>query len=268
MINSKFKLNNRNAFILGGSGTIGSSVSFELAKAGAKVLILDVNKKSAKKIIEKSKKLDVSYYFFNCSKVDALENELKKIIREYFMPDIFINCSYPRTNDWTDNSFKKINLKSFTENMDIHLNSYAWTAKVIADNMVENEINGSIIMTSSIYGKKAQDLSLYQGTNIDESMTYPIIKSGIIHLGRQMASYYGKYGIRVNTVCPGGLEGPIAGKKIQQDEIFKKRYVNKTPLGRMAKPEDVANLMVFLSSDASSYITGQSINVDGGISIV
>ena len=83
-----------------------------------------------------------------------------------------------------------------------------------------------------------------------------------------MASYYGNFGIRINTVSPGGLEGPIAGKSSAQDAIFKKRYINKTPMKRMTRPDDVAHAMIFLASEASSYITGNDIKVDGGISVV
>ena len=148
------------------------------------------------------------------------------------------------------------------------MNSYAWISKFIADQMVKSKKKGSIVLCSSIYGLKAQDLSLYKGTNIDNNFSYPIIKSGIIHLSKQMASYYGKFGVRINSVCPGGLKGNIAGKKTQQDSNFIKRYINKTPLKRMAKPEDVSNAIIYLSSEASSYITGHSLNVDGGISIL
>ena len=83
-----------------------------------------------------------------------------------------------------------------------------------------------------------------------------------------MSSFYGKYQVRVNTVCPGGLKGKIAGKKVQQDKLFLKRYIKKTPLRRMTNPEDVAYAILFLSSGASSYITGQSLNVDGGLSVI
>ena len=89
--------------------------------------------------------------------------------------------------------------------------------------MAKKKIKGSIIMTSSIYGIKAQDLTIYEGTNLEENMTYAVIKAGIIQLVKQMASYYGRHDIRVNAICPGGLEGYIAGKKVPQDKLFKRR---------------------------------------------
>ena len=267
---NNFSLESKTAFVLGGSGLIGHRVSIELAKAGAEVLILDKDLESSKKTIKEVKKFNkrCNATFFDCSEMDKLDKEFKKVISKHSVPDIFINCSYPRTKDWAKNSFQKVKLDSFRKNVDIHLNSYVWTAKVMASEMVKKKIKGSIILTSSIYGQRAQDMTIYEGTKIENNMSYSVIKSGIINLSRQMASYYGSFGLRINTVCPGGLEGPIAGKRESQDNLFKKRYIKKTPLKRMANPLDVANAMVFLSSEASSYITGQEINVDGGISIV
>jgi NAD(P)-dependent dehydrogenase (short-subunit alcohol dehydrogenase family) len=99
-------------------------------------------------------------------------------------------------------------------------------------------------------------------------MTYPVIKAGINNFVRQSAAYYGQYNIRVNAVSSGGIEGPIAVSKEKQDDKFKLNYVNKTPLKRTTTPLDVANAVVFLCSDNSSYITGHILNVDGGISKV
>ena len=79
-----------------------------------------------------------------------------------------------------------------------------------------------------------------------------------------MASYYGQFGIRVNALCPGGLKGHVAGKSQQQNPLFKKQYSQKTPLKRLGKPEEIASTALFLASDASSYITGATIMVDGG----
>ena len=108
-------------------------------------------------------------------------------------------------------------------------------------------------------------MSMYEGTNLKENMTYPVIKAGVNNFVRQSATYYGQYNIRINAVSPGGIEGPIAGFEELQNDKFKKNYINKTPLRRMTKPLDVANAVVFLCSDNSSYITGQVLNVDGGI---
>ena len=116
---------------------------------------------------------------------------------------------------------------------------------------------GSIILLSSIYGVVGQDLSIYEGTKMQESMTYSVIKGGINNLTKQMASYYGKFQIRINALCAGGVFE-------NQNERFVKNYKKKVPLKRMATSSDIALSVIFLASDASSYITGTTFMVDGG----
>ena len=130
--------------------------------------------------------------------------------------------------------------------------------------MVKKGIGGSIIQLSSIYGIVGQDLNIYEGTDMHENMTYAAIKGGITNLTRLMASYYGQYNIRINSLCPGGLEGHVAGKGDTQNPVFVKQYSRKNPLKRLGLAEEVASTALFLSSNASSYITGSTIMVDGG----
>ena len=107
-------------------------------------------------------------------------------------------------------------------------------------------------------------MNVYEGTNAKNSMTYPIIKGGINHFSKQLASYYGKYQIRVNNICPGGIEGKFKGTDKKFDKKFSQNYKAQTLLKRFCSPEDVASAALFLASDASSYITGSSLIVDGG----
>ena len=123
-------------------------------------------------------------------------------------------------------------------------------------------------MLSSIYGLLAQNKEIYKNTNMSENMNYSIIKGGINNFAKQLASFYGSYGIRVNSVCPGGIAGHVKGSKKNQNKIFIKNYSKNCPLKRLGKPEEVASSVLFLSSDASSYITGTSFLIDGGWSIV
>lgn len=116
---------------------------------------------------------------------------------------------------------------------------------------------GSIINISSIQGIVGPDFTLYEGTDMDAPPDYFFHKAGIINLTKYFASKLGPYNIRVNAVSPGGL---YSG----QNEKFVERYNKKTFLGRMAKGEDIKGVIVFLASDASFYITGANIIVDGG----
>jgi len=145
------------------------------------------------------------------------------------------------------------------------MNSCAWLARLAAEAMsTRGKKDGSIIQLGSIYGIVGQDLTVYEGTEMHENMTYAAIKGGITSLTRQMASYYGKFNIRVNTISPGGLAGHVAGKSDSQNPIFVEQYSNKTPLKRLGRAEEVASTALFLASDAASYITGSIVMVDGG----
>ena len=101
-----------------------------------------------------------------------------------------------------------------------------------------------------------------------ENVTYSVIKGGIVNFARQSSSYYGQFNIRVNSISPGGIKGHVAGSGKTQSKKFLKNYVNKVPLKRMCSTEDVASAILFLSSDASSYITGSNLVIDGGWSII
>ena len=251
-----FSLNDKTAFIVGGSGLLGLEITKALSSAGAKTIVLDIDEKSINKLE------NVIFRNFDCSDIDNIDKDLNSIINEFDCPDIFVNCSYPRTKDWSRNSFDDITLQSFRNNLDIHLNSYAWLARLIANCMVKQNKRGSIIQLGSIYGILGQDLTIYEGTDMKENMSYSIIKGGITNLSRQMASHYGKYELRINTVCPGGIISS------NQDKKFIEQYSKKVPLQRLGNPSEVASLVLFLASDASSYITGSTIMVDGGWSAI
>ena len=130
--------------------------------------------------------------------------------------------------------------------------------------MKREKVNGSIIMLSSIYGVIGQNPEIYKNTSMKENMNYSIIKGGINNLTKQLAAYYGSSGIRVNSICSGGIIGHIKGLKKKQDKTFLKNYSKNCPLKRLGRPDEVASSVLFLASNASSYITGTSFLVDGG----
>ena len=120
----------------------------------------------------------------------------------------------------------------------------------------------------SIYGIQAQDKTVYEGTKMKENMTYSVIKGGLTNFTRQMASFYGEFNLRINTLVPGSLEGHVAGRSSEQDIKFINNFSKRVPLRRLGKPSEVASVAAFLASDASAYITGATILVDGGWSII
>ena len=155
----KFSLKGKTVFVIGGSGLIGSEICNATAELGSKVINID-NVKNNKNL--KYKK-NIFFYKFDISKVNQLERNYVKLIKKHGIPDIFINSSYPKTKDWKNNSFKKIKYSSFNENIKIHLNTFSWLAKLVADSMIKKNISGSIIQLSSIYGIVGQNLEIYKG---------------------------------------------------------------------------------------------------------
>jgi NAD(P)-dependent dehydrogenase (short-subunit alcohol dehydrogenase family) len=116
---------------------------------------------------------------------------------------------------------------------------------------------GSVINIASMYGSVGADPTLYPGTGIKPPVVYPFLKGGMVNLTRTLAAHYGKHGVRVNSVSPGGYNPGCP-------EAFARRYVERCPLGRMMDHEDVQGSVVFLASDASRYVTGANLAVDGG----
>ena len=144
--NNIFSLNNQTAFIVGGQGLLGSEITKAISSQNANTIVLDINTENS----YESK--GVHCLKFDCSDLKNLETAFISVINEFGCPDIFINCSYPRTEDWTKNTFEEISLESYKQNIDIHLNSYVWLAKLAANQMVNNEKKGSIIQFGSFYG--------------------------------------------------------------------------------------------------------------------
>ncbi len=254
----KFFLNGKVAIVVGGYGLMGYEISKALNDAGAKVVILDLSENKKKKI------RGINFIKYDCKNYQNFENELKNIKKKIGFPQVYINASYPSSKDWASNTFEAITLNSFRENIDLQLNSFTFMAKIFADFLKNSKKKGSLIQISSTYGLVAQNMKVYEGTRAKNNMTYPIIKGGITHFSKQLASYYGKYQIRINNICPGGIEGKFKGTNKKFDNKFSKKYKEQTLLKRFCKPQDVATATLFLASDASSYITGTSLIVDGG----
>ena len=259
----KFSLNDKTCFVLGGSGLIGSEICRSFLDFDAKVICLDLRfLKKEERINQQNDK----FYFneFDCSDLENAEKNLNEIISMYGCPDIFVNASYPHNDSWKDSSFSELDLDSLRQNIEINLISASWISRLIAESMRENQIEGSIINLGSIYGVVGQNLNIYKGTSMKENAIYSIIKGALIQQTRQMASIYGDFNIRVNCISPGGIEGPVAGENKKQEDLFNKNYAEHSPLNRLAKAEEIAPAVIYLASDASSYVTGINLIIDGG----
>ncbi len=255
---NKFKLDDKTAAVAGGLGLIGKEVSISLAQAGAKVIVLDINRKIGEKFEKEcvKEKLQVKYIYFDLSNIKNLDKDISEIFTKEGPVHIWVNVAYPKTKDF-GNRIENVDASCWQENVDIHMNSYCLSTRSIAELMKKQKIKGSIINYGSIYGVGGPDFEIYEGTDMTNEGTAAAIKGGIINFSRYAASNYGKYGIRVNCLCPGGVFD-------NQNKIFVKNYEKRTPLRRMASPDEIASATLFLASDASSYVTGATFMVDGG----
>ena len=253
----KFNLIKKNVLLLGGFGLIGYETAKGLLELGANVLILDKNYKKKKFDFLKNKYKN-KIYFKKFDLVKNNKNQFKKIIRDQ---SIYINCSYPKNKSWNNNTFSKINKKSLKESLENNLVPSITTAIDFAEHLKKNNKSGSIIQLSSIYGLVAQNPKIYKNNKLKENNSYVLIKSSLAHFSKQMSSYYSKYEIRVNSICPGGVKSQTDKN---QSKIFLKNYKKFVPIQRLAYPNEVASCIIFLSMEASSYITGTNLIVDGG----
>ncbi len=257
-----FSLKKKVAFVCGGVGLIGKESSRALAGAGAKVIVLDVDRRCAKHLVKDIVRAGGEAYFefFDMTEMDTVEQYIKAFVKKYGGPDVWVNLAYPKTKDWGV-SLEEVKCLSLQKNIDMQLSAVAWLSRCVALLMKKKKIKGSIINFGSIYGVQANDFTIYEGTQLTSPMGYAMVKAGVINLTRYLASYFGQDQIRANSICPGGI-------KDNQNKKFIRQYEKKVPLKRMGCPEDIASVVMFLASDASSYITGETMMVDGGWTIV
>ena len=254
-----FSVNNKCVVIAGGLGKVGFPIVEGFLSKGSKVFIITSDSQKHK-IKIKYLKLHYAnnFFIYNMPIVNKknIKTILKQIKKKFKTPDVFINSAVKRPNQ----NYKKNRIKIENTIKSVNLNS-----KIVflfltsfAEIMKKNRNGGSIINISSVYGIKIPDDNIYKGTKYFTEIEYPFLKSGTIMLCKYLASKYGKYNLRINSLCLGGLRQSDTNKK------FKINYQKKTALNRMMIQQDIVGPSIFLASKASSYITGSVIELDGG----
>ncbi|MFA7254799.1 MAG: oxidoreductase [Candidatus Omnitrophota bacterium] len=247
-----FKLEGKTVMLTGGSGLIGSEIAKALADSGATVYIADTDRPLVKELNDIR---SVKYVPLDITSESSVESAIKSVLMASVKIDVLVNCAYPRTADW-GLKFEKVPFDSWKQNLNDHLGGYFLTCQKVAERM-KNDGGGSIINVASIYGIVAPDFSIYEGTEMTMPAAYAAIKGGVIALTKYMATWYGAFKVRVNAVSPGGIFD-------DQPASFVEKYAERTPMGRMGLPGEIVGAVIYLASDASSYVTGQNIVVDGG----
>lgn len=265
----KFSLQGKTAIVTGGAGILGSHFCNGLADAGANVAVVDINVEKASdvaaKIAEQYNVKTLGIYCDLTSEQSVIEM-VEKVKNKFGEIHILHNNAAGKSSNLADffAPFEEYDLEQWKEIMSTNLDSMFLVAKHVGKAMKEQGIGGSIVQTASIYGVMGPDNRIYEGSyymdrEINTPAIYSASKGGVIALTKYLATYWAKNGIRVNTITPGGVESG-------QNETFKNNYSNRIPLGRMAQAEEMVGALIYLASDAASYVTGQNILIDGGLS--
>ena len=256
---------NKITFISGATGNIGKKLCEKFALQGSNLIITDKNKKNLeviKKKLIKKYNIKVGYIVSDLSNHQSRSTMLKLIKKDYKRIDFIINnagftSSQRNQLDWNGNIDDQT-IELWNKAIEVNLSSIFHISKELKKLQKKNN-NSVIINLGSIYSLLGPDLELYKSTNLGSPAAYFASKGGLLQLTRWLASSLAP--IRVNMVSPGGIYN-------NQPSIFVKKYIKKLLIKRMCKVDDVVSLVQFLCSNKSSYITGQNILVDGGLSCI
>ncbi len=273
----KFSLEGRVAIVTGACGLLGTKHCEALAAAGATVVAADLNEEAAAKVAGalnkavKAKAEDGGAKGHMGMGVDvtsraSLEAARDRILAAYGRIDVLVNNA--AINDMFENPllagqqsmFEHYPLEMWDKSWQVNVSGVFLCSQILGGVMAARG-GGSIINIASTYGIVAPDQSIYKNAAGEQifykSPSYPVTKSAVVGFTKFLASYWGPKKVRVNTLSPGGVENA-------QDEFFKQNYSARTLLGRMADASDYQGAIVFLASDASAYMTGANLVVDGG----
>ena len=261
-----FSLTGKTAIVTGACGLIGRQHCTALAQAGANVVVADLNTEACTAItggLPGGPHLPLAV---NVTDPESLTAARDQIIARFGHIDVLVNNA--AINDMFENpalaadlsKFENFPLSTWQKSLEVNVTGIFLAAQVFGTPMAVQG-HGSIINVASTYGIVGPDQSIYVNQQGEQtffkSPSYPATKGAVISFTRYLAAYWGKRGVRVNTLSPGGVEN-------SQDAFFVQQYSAKTPLGRMAAATDYQGAVVFLASDASAYMTGANLVVDGG----
>lgn len=260
-----FSLKDKVAIVTGALGLLGKEHCHALAEAGAHVVVSDLNEDRCREFAL-SLAPDALGAGTNVSDAASVSSLLRRTVERFGRIDILVNNA--AVNEKFEDPLLALKMSQFEhfplavwqKMMDVNITGVFLCSQVIGAAMAEQG-KGSIINIASTYGVVAPDQSIYKTPEgrqaFFKSPAYPVSKGAVIAFTKFLASYWGHRGVRVNTLSPGGVENA-------QDDFFIKNYTARTLLGRMAQPSDYRGAIVFLAGDASSYMTGANLIVDGG----
>ena len=245
-------LQNKVSIITGATRGIGRAITEEFTRQGASIILNGTNEELLHQLKEKIRVMgnNIDIVIGDIADPQTADKLLEKAINLYHRVDILVNNAGIVSREPTE----KMNFSDWQRVLDVNLNGTFYTCKKVMP-IMKKQKSGKIINISS----RAAN---YPSPNISPS--YGASKAGVIYLTRHFAMELGSFGIHVNAVCPGPIETDMTE---EWSNNYRKKVIANIPLGRFGKPEEVAKTVLFLASDLSDFITGEEININGGISM-
>jgi NAD(P)-dependent dehydrogenase (short-subunit alcohol dehydrogenase family) len=263
-----FDLSGKTAVVTGALGILGRRFCRGLAEFGANIAVVDLDVQASQAFADTlASELGVGAIGVGCDVSDeaSVKAMVSAVVARFGRIDVLHNNAASKSDNLKAffGPFENYSLEEWRNVMSVNIDGMFLVAKAVGARMVEQGRGGSIIQTSSIYGLMASDKRIYEGSEylglqISNPAVYSASKAAVLGLTRYLAAYWADQGIRVNTLVPGGVESG-------QNDTFKGRYSARVPMGRMARGDEMVGAVVFLASDASSYVTGHALVVDGGL---
>tara|TARA_B100000212_G_scaffold330984_1_gene297771 strand:+ start:339 stop:1172 length:834 start_codon:yes stop_codon:yes gene_type:complete len=270
-ITSLFSLDGKVIVITGGAGFLGRKHAEAIAAFGGKPVILDLNKKKVQDAVQdlniKFPKSSIGYTVDITNENQILKNS-EKIISRYGKIDGLINnaSNNPKVEENSEIEFSRLEnfpLDLWQHDINVGLTGAFLCTKIYGTKIAKNENGGVIVNISSDLGIISPDQRLYKKEELCESnqpvkpITYSVAKAGIIGLTKYTSTYWAEKNVRCNVICPGGVENG-------QPTNFIKALTSKIPLNRLASPDEYQGTIIWILSDAASYVNGATISIDGG----
>lgn len=257
---NKSDISGKVVILTGASGLLGVEYANGLSNAGANVVLADVDYGKCKKIAKDLKeKYDVSPLAIrvNVADKESVKNMVTLTLKKFSRIDVLVNNAvFFGISKKRVQSFETYPLATWNKALEVNLTGMFLCCQEIGKIMLKQK-QGIIINISSIYGMVGADQRIYGKSGINSTVSYATTKSAVLNFTRYLASYWNRTGIRVNTLTLGGVQN-------NQNSQFIRNYSYKTMLGRMAEKDEYVSALIFLASDASSYMTGSNLVIDGG----
>lgn len=257
-----FTLRDRVCVITGGAGILGRKMSAALVEHGAQVAVIDRDAARIDELIgSAADKARMRGYTGDIRDRGAVEKIALQVAADLGEVDVLVNNAAAKSPNFFA-PFESFPLEDWDFVMGVNVTAAMICCQAFGGRMAQRG-RGSIVNTLSIYGIVAPDQRIYEGSQyeghpINTPAIYSASKAALWGLTKYLATYWGSRGVRVNAITPGGV---FSG----QNDTFVQRYSARVPLGRMGKPDELSGALVYLASDASSYVTGQNLVVDGGL---